>query len=155
MDIYRTPEERFDDLPGYPFEPHYAEVEGMRMHYLDEGAGDPILLLHGEPDWSYLYRKMIPLLAPAFRVLAPDYLGFGRSDKPTDIGWYTYDRHTAAVTAWLQELDVRDATLVVHDWGGPITLRHRNDHVGSPCSRTIGWPSPSSTWARRSPSCSV
>ena len=123
MDIYRTPEERFDDLPGYPFEPHYAEVDGMRMHYLDEGAGDPILLLHGEPDWSYLYRKMIPLLAPAFRVVAPDYLGFGRSDKPTDIAWYTYDRHTHSIESLIEQLDLRRITVVVQDWGGPIGLR--------------------------------
>jgi haloalkane dehalogenase len=123
MDIYRTPDERFADLPGYPFEPHYAEIEGMRMHYLDEGHGDPILLLHGEPDWSYLYRKMIPTLATAFRVVAPDYLGFGRSDKPTAIGWYTYDRHTASIEALIEQLDLRGITLVVQDWGGPIGLR--------------------------------
>jgi haloalkane dehalogenase len=123
MNVYRTPDERFANLPGYPFEPHYAEVEGMRMHYLDEGHGDPILLLHGEPDWSYLYRKMIPTLATAFRVVAPDYLGFGRSDKPTDIAWYTYDRHTASIKALIEHLDLRGITLVVQDWGGPIGLR--------------------------------
>jgi len=123
MDIYRTPDERFEDLPGYPFQPHYAEIDGMRMHYLDEGQGDPILLLHGEPDWSYLYRKMIPLLAPAFRVVAPDYFGFGRSDKPTDMAWYTYDRHTASIESLIEHLDLRDITIVVQDWGGPIGLR--------------------------------
>jgi haloalkane dehalogenase len=95
----------------------------MRMHYLDEGQGDPILLLHGEPDWSYLYRKMIPLLAPAFRVVAPDYFGFGRSDKPTDMAWYTYDRHTASIESLIEHLDLRDITIVVQDWGGPIGLR--------------------------------
>ena len=123
MEIYRTPDERFRDLPGYPFEPHYAEIEEMRMHYLDEGHGDPILLLHGEPDWSYLYRKMIPKLATTFRVLAPDYFGFGRSDKPTDIAWYTFDRHTAAIEALIEHLDLRGITVVVQDWGGPIGLR--------------------------------
>jgi haloalkane dehalogenase len=123
MDIYRTPDERFRDLPGYPFEPHYAEIDGMRMHYLDEGHGDPILLLHGEPDWSYLYRKMIPTLATAFRVVAPDYLGFGRSDKPTEIGWYTYDRHVASIEALIERLDLTGITVVVQDWGGPIGLR--------------------------------
>jgi haloalkane dehalogenase len=123
MDVYRTPEERFEDLPDYPFEPHYAEIDGMRMHYLDEGQGDPILLLHGEPDWSYLYRKMIPILAPAFRVVAPDYFGFGRSDKPTDIAWYTYDRHTASIESLIQQIDLRRITIVVQDWGGPIGLR--------------------------------
>ena len=123
MDVYRTPDARFQDLPGYPFKPHYAEVGGMRMHYLDEGQGDPILLLHGEPDWSYLYRKMIPILATAFRVIAPDYLGFGRSDKPTDISWYTYDRHTESIQALVEHLDLHGVTLVVQDWGGPIGLR--------------------------------
>jgi haloalkane dehalogenase len=123
MDVYRTPDERFGDLPGYPFKPHYAEVDGMRMHYLDEGHGDPILLLHGEPDWSYLYRKMIPTLATAFRVVAPDYFGFGRSDKPTDIAWYTFERHTDSIKALIEQLDLRGITVVVQDWGGPIGLR--------------------------------
>ena len=123
MDVYRTPDERFENLPGYPFEPHYADIDGMRMHYLDEGHGDPILLLHGEPDWSYLYRKMIPTLAGAFRVVAPDYFGFGRSDKPTDVAWYTYDRHTASIEALIERLDLRGITVVVQDWGGPIGLR--------------------------------
>lgn len=123
MDIYRTPDERFENLPGYPFAPHYLTVDGMRMHYLDEGHGDPILLLHGEPDWSYLYRKMIPQLATAFRVIAPDYLGFGRSDKPTDIGWYSFDRHTESIKRVVENLDLHGVTVVVQDWGGPIGLR--------------------------------
>ena len=123
MDVYRTPDDRFLALPGYTFEPHYAEIDGMRMHYLDEGHGDPILLLHGEPDWSYLYRKMIPILATAFRVIAPDYFGFGRSDKPTDIGWYSYDRHTNSIEALIERLDLVGITIVVQDWGGPIGLR--------------------------------
>jgi haloalkane dehalogenase len=123
MEIYRTPDERFKDLPGYPFAPHYLTIDGMRMHYLDEGSGDPILLLHGEPDWSYLYRKMIPELATAFRVIAPDYFGFGRSDKPTDISWYSFDRHTASIKRLIENLDLHGITVVVQDWGGPIGLR--------------------------------
>jgi haloalkane dehalogenase len=99
---YRTPDDRFDNLPEYPFAPNYFEWESLRMHYLDEGRphGAPMLLLHGEPDWSYLYRRMVPVLGRRFRVVAPDYLGFGRSDKPTDIGWYSYDRHTARSRHW-------------------------------------------------------
>jgi haloalkane dehalogenase len=123
-EVIRTPDERFADLPEFPFAPHYTEHDGLRMAHVDEGDGAPVVLLHGEPTWSFLWRKVIgPLVEAGHRCLAPDLPGFGRSDKPTDIGWYTYDRHTAAVTAWLQELDVRDATLVVHDWGGPIGLR--------------------------------
>jgi haloalkane dehalogenase len=124
VDVFRTPDERFEGLPGYDFEPHYADVDGLRMHYLDEGQGDPIVCFHGEPTWSYLYRKMIPTLTGAgHRVIAPDYPGFGRSDKPTERGWYTYDRHVETVTRLLEGLDARDATVVVQDWGGPIGLR--------------------------------
>ena len=125
MDSYRTPDERFRDLPGYPFAPHYREWQGLRMHHLDEGGRDaePILLLHGEPDWSYLYRKMVPALARRFRVIAPDYLGFGRSDKPTAVDWYSFDRHVESVKALVSGLDLRSATVVVQDWGGPIGLR--------------------------------
>ncbi|HET9460409.1 MAG TPA: alpha/beta fold hydrolase, partial [Gaiellaceae bacterium] len=83
MEVYRTPDERFEQLPGYAFAPHYLEQDGLRMHYADEGIGDPVLLLHGEPTWAFLYRKMIPALAGVARVVAPDYFGFGRSDKPT------------------------------------------------------------------------
>src|SRR3954467_9028300 len=124
MDVFRTPDERFEGLPGYDFEPHYTDVDGLRMHYLDEGDGDPVVCFHGEPTWSYLYRKVIPPLAAAgHQVIAPDYVGFGRSDKPTDRSWYTYDRHVEFVTALLEQLDVRNATAVVQDWGGPIGLR--------------------------------
>jgi haloalkane dehalogenase len=131
MEVYRTPDERFADLPGFPFEPHYADVDGVRLHYLDEGEGDPIVCFHGEPTWSYLYRKMIPpLVAAGHRVIAPDYAGFGRSDKPTDRSWYTYDRHVDLVTELLEELDVRDATAVVQDWGGPIGLRWATENQG-------------------------
>ena len=123
MNAYRTPDERFENLPGFAFEPHYVEQDGLRMHYLDEGSGPPVLLLHGEPTWSYLYRKIIPELAPAARAIAPDYFGFGRSDKPLQISDYTYDFHTRSITTLVEELDLRDATVVVQDWGGPIGLR--------------------------------
>jgi haloalkane dehalogenase len=124
MDVFRTPDERFEGLPGYDFEPHYTELDGLRLHHLDEGSGDPIVCFHGEPTWSYLYRKMLPpLVAGGNRVICPDYAGFGRSDKPTERDWYTYDRHVALVTRVLEELDVRNATVVVQDWGGPIGLR--------------------------------
>jgi haloalkane dehalogenase len=124
MDVFRTPDERFAALPGYDFEPHYTELDGLRMHYVDEGSGDPIVCFHGEPTWAYLYRKMLPpLVAGGNRVICPDYAGFGRSDKPTERGWYTYDRHVELVTRVLEELDVRSATVVVQDWGGPIGLR--------------------------------
>jgi haloalkane dehalogenase len=123
MDVYSTPEGAFAGLPGYPFAPHYLDFEGMRMHYLDEGSGRPILLLHGEPTWSYLYRKMIRPLTSRFRVIAPDYLGFGRSDKPLRIEDYTYDLHTRAIAALVTAIDLREITVVVQDWGGPIGLR--------------------------------
>jgi haloalkane dehalogenase len=128
MNAYRTPDERFAGLPGYPFEPHYLEQDGFRMHYVDEGAGDPVLLLHGEPTWSFLYRKLIPPLARTARCIAPDYFGFGRSDKPTDRGWYSYDRHTESIARLADELDLRDVTLVVQDWGGPIGFRFAVEH---------------------------
>jgi haloalkane dehalogenase len=123
VSVYRTPPERFERLPGFPFAPRFLDHDGLRMHYLDEGTGDPVLCLHGEPTWSYLYRKMIPGLAAAARVVAPDYFGFGRSDKPTDVGWYTFDRHCASIVRLVEELDLRRLTLVVQDWGGPIGLR--------------------------------
>ena len=105
MNVFRTPDERFDDLPGFPFRPRYVEQDGMRMHYVDEGDGDPVLLLHGEPTWSFLYRKMIPPLARAGRCIAPDYFGFGRSDKPTDSGWYSYDRHADSIAVVISTSD--------------------------------------------------
>jgi haloalkane dehalogenase len=125
--VFRTPDDRFVGLEGYPFEPHYLELEGdlggLRMHFVDEGLGDPVVLLHGEPTWSYLYRKMIPALAEKGRVLAPDLIGFGRSDKPTSRDWYSYDRHVDSIHQFLRSSDLDRVTLVVHDWGGPIGLR--------------------------------
>jgi haloalkane dehalogenase len=124
VDAFRTPDERFEDLPGYDFEPNYADVNGLRMHYVDEGAGAPVVCFHGEPTWAFLYRRMVPpLVAAGHRVVCPDYAGFGRSDKPTDRGWYTYDRHLEQVGGTLERLDLREATVVVQDWGGPIGLR--------------------------------
>ncbi len=123
MNAYRTPDERFTGLPGFDFAPNYLEQDTLRMHYVDEGAGDPILLLHGEPTWAFLYRKLIPTLARERRCVAPDYFGFGRSDKPTESEWYSYDRHYASIERLVRELDLRDLTVVVQDWGGPIGFR--------------------------------
>ena len=120
----RAPEERFADLPDFPYEASYREVEGLRLAHVDEGDGPPVLLVHGEPTWSYLWRKVMPpLLDAGFRCIAPDHAGFGRSDKPTELGWYSYDRHTELLTDLVERLDLRGATVVVHDWGGPIGLR--------------------------------
>mgnify|MGYP003498060085 FL=1 len=136
MQALRTPEERFANLPGYAFTPHYLQVsdtEGgeLRLHYLDEGAADApvVLLLHGEPSWCYLYRKMIPLLVAAgYRVIAPDLIGFGRSDKPSQRSDYTYQRHVDWIRAVLQQLDLQGITLVCQDWGGLIGLRLAAEH---------------------------
>jgi haloalkane dehalogenase len=123
-DVFRTPDERFEDLPGYDFAPRWHEVDGLRLHYVDQGSGDPVVCFHGEPTWAYLYRKMLPALeAAGHRVICPDYPGFGRSDKPTERRWYTYDRHVDHTSAMLGALDLREATVVVQDWGGPIGLR--------------------------------
>ena len=130
MDVFRTPDERFADLPGYPYAPHYADVDGLRLHHLDEGAGPTVLCFHGEPSWSYLYRRMLDdLVATGHRVVCPDLVGFGRSDKPTDPAWYTYERHVETVTAHLDQLDLQDVTVVVQDWGGAIGLRWAVEHA--------------------------
>jgi haloalkane dehalogenase len=131
MDVFRTADERFENLPGYAFSPHYLDVDGLadttlRVHYVDEGSphADPVVLFHGEPTWSFLYRKMIaPLVAAGHRVIAPDYLGFGRSDKPQSLDWYTYDRHVESMLRLIEALDLRGITAVVQDWGGPIGMR--------------------------------
>jgi haloalkane dehalogenase len=132
MEAYRTPDARFQDLPGYDFAPHYFEQYGLRMHFVAEGEGSPILLLHGEPTWAFLYRKLIPPLAAVGRVIAPDYYGFGRSDKPTRVEDYSYDLHYNSIERLVDELDLLELTVVVHDWGGPIGLRlavDRSDRV--------------------------
>jgi haloalkane dehalogenase len=123
MPIVRTPEERFRDLPGYAFPPHYLTIAGARMHYVDEGRGDPVLCLHGEPSWSFLYRKMIPPLAQRHRVIAPDFFGFGKSDKFTERGEYSFQMHRDSLVAFLDQLGLEGITLVCQDWGGLIGLR--------------------------------
>jgi haloalkane dehalogenase len=124
IEAYRTPDERFAGLPGWSYEPRYVDQDGLRLAYVDEGTGDPILMLHGEPTWSYLYRKLIPPLAAAHRVIAPDYLGFGRSDKPNDRGWYSYDAHYGSIERLVcEQLDLSGLTVVVQDWGGPLGFR--------------------------------
>jgi haloalkane dehalogenase len=126
MKTVSTPDARFVDLEDYPFDPHYIEVDGMRMHYVDEGdrSADPVLMLHGEPTWSYLYRHMIPMCAAAGnRVIAPDLIGFGKSDKPTDRDDYSYQRHVDWLTAFVEALDLRRITLFCQDWGSLIGLR--------------------------------
>ena len=128
-ELFRTPEELLEGLPDFPFGSRFREHDGLRLAHLDEGEGRPVVFFHGEPTWSFLWRKLIPPVRDAgFRCVAPDLPGFGRSDKPTDIGWYSYDRHVAAMAGLLEELDLRDATVVVHDWGGPIGLRLAVEH---------------------------
>lgn len=132
MQVLRTPDARFDGLDGYEFLPHYAEVTdaatgtALRVHFLDEGPRDaaPVLLMHGEPSWSYLYRKFVgPLVAAGHRVVAPDLIGFGKSDKPADREDYTYERHVAWMSEWLVGQDLTGITLFCQDWGGLIGLR--------------------------------
>jgi haloalkane dehalogenase len=123
-DLFRTPDERFESLPGYDSAPQWHDADGLRLHYVDEGEGEPVVCFHGEPTWAYLYRKMVPgLVASGRRVICPDYPGFGRSDKPTDRAWYSYDRFVEYMAALLGSLDLRNATVIVQDWGGPIGLR--------------------------------
>ena len=143
-DVFRTPDERFADLPGFPYEPHYAEVDGLRLHHLDEGSGPTVLCFHGEPSWSYLYRHMLDaLVAAGNRVVCPDLVGFGRSDKPTDEGWYTYDRHVDTVAA--------------HSTSSTWTTSPSSSRTGAarsacagPSSTPTGW----SGWSSSTPACS-
>lgn len=124
--VLRTPDERFENLPGYDFEPHYMEIDGYRVHYLDEGPSDGpvILMLHGEPTWAYLYRKMIPVLSEAgIRSIVPDLIGFGRSDKPTSMDVHTYKFHVDVMAELVTRLDLQEATFFGQDWGGLIGLR--------------------------------
>jgi haloalkane dehalogenase len=138
VDVFRTPDERFDSLPGFPYAPRYREWEGLRLAHVDAGDGPAVVMLHGQPTWSYLFRKaMGPLLEAGYRCVAPDLPGFGRSDKPTDEQWYTYDRHTAALAALLEELDLRDVTLVVHDWGGPLGFRLATEGTAERITRLV------------------
>jgi haloalkane dehalogenase len=153
-EAYRTPDERFEGLPGWDFEPRYVEQDGLRMHYADEGDGEPVLLLHGEPTWAFLYRRMIPPLAGVARVVAPDYFGFGRSDKPTRVEDYSYDFHYGSIERLVEELDLADLTVVVQDWGGPIGLRLAVEHPERVARLVIlntgigGGRAPSEEWLR-------
>ena len=122
MTSLRTPDERFEDLPGFPFEPRYMEIGGNRIHYIDEGSGEVVLLLHGEPSWAYLYRKVIPLLTPSYRAVAMDFPGFGRSDKPASKDDYSFALHFDTLVGFIEGLDLWGINLVVHDWGGMIGL---------------------------------
>ncbi|OAO00634.1 haloalkane dehalogenase [Sphingomonadales bacterium EhC05] len=156
MDILRTPDSRFENLSGYDFEPHYSEITAsdgtvLRMHHLDEGPrdGQVILCMHGQPSWSYLYRKMIPILTGAgFRVIAPDLIGFGKSDKPSHIDDYSYQSHVDWMNEWFRAMDISGVTLMCQDWGGLIGLRLVADNVdrfarlviantGLPSSKTV------------------
>jgi haloalkane dehalogenase len=139
-------------LAGYPFAPRRVEFDGHAMSYVDEGSGEPVLLLHGEPTWSFLWRKIIPQLPG--RVVAPDLIGFGLSDKPEDVAWYSYDRHVRSIAHLVETLDLREITLVVHDWGGPIGLRVAVEHPDRVARIAIlntgigGGAAPSETWLR-------
>jgi pimeloyl-ACP methyl ester carboxylesterase len=138
MTALRSADERFDALPGFPFGPHYLAdlpgFDGLRMHYLDEGpraTRHTFLCLHGQPTWSYLYRRMIPaFVAAGGRAVAPDLFGFGRSDKPVDEAWYTFTRHRDSLAAFVERLDLRGITLVVQDWGGLLGLTLPMDSPG-------------------------
>jgi haloalkane dehalogenase len=128
-DAVRTPDELLEGLPDFPFVSHYREVEGLRLAHLDEGDGAPVVFVHGEPTWSFLWRHvLLPVRDAGVRCIAPDLAGFGRSDKPIELDWYSYDRHVANTASLLEQLDLRDATIVVHDWGGPIGLRLAVEH---------------------------
>ena len=135
-DAIRTPDVLLEGLPGFEWQPQYRQFDGLRVAHVDEGDGAPVVFWHGEPTWSYLWRKVVPpVIEAGYRAILPDLPGFGRSDKPIDEDWYSYDRHVAAATALVEDLDLRGATFVVHDWGGPIGLRvavevaHRVDRL--------------------------
>src|SRR4051794_29588850 len=130
MDAIRTPDEVLEGLPDFPYEPHYRDVGGLRLAHVEDGEGPPVVMFHGEPTWSFLWRKVLPPVRDAgYRVILPDMVGFGRSDKPTDRDWSSYDRHVEYAATLLEDLDLRGATFVVHDWGGPIGLRLAVEHA--------------------------
>lgn len=123
MESFRTPEERFEDLPGFPYEPSHRTVGDLRVAHVETGEGPPVLMLHGEPSWSYIWRRVVPPVREAgHRCILPDHVGFGRSDKPLDPGWHSLEPHVRITASLLEDLDLREVTLVVHDWGGPIGL---------------------------------
>jgi haloalkane dehalogenase len=120
-DAFRTPDERFTALPDFDFEPSYRQVGDLRLAHLDIGEGPPVVMVHGEPTWSFIWRDVIPFVrAAGYRCIVPDHAGFGRSDKPIDPGWHSLDRHVEMTASLLEDLDLHDVTLVVHDWGGPV-----------------------------------
>jgi haloalkane dehalogenase len=121
--VLRTPDERFTDLPDFDYEPKYVDIEGLRLAYVEAGSGDPIWMQHGEPTWGFLYRRMIPILAEAGRVIVPDLIGFGRSDKPVAVNAYSYKSHVRWMRKFIEALDLQDITLVCQDWGGMIGMR--------------------------------
>ena len=126
MKLLRTPDERFENLPDFPFKPNYVEIDGIRIHYVDEGPKDAesVLLMHGEPSWSFLYRHMIPILVEArYRTVAPDLVGFGKSDKPAEKSDHTYRKHVEWISKWVNMLDLKNITLFCQDWGSLIGLR--------------------------------
>jgi haloalkane dehalogenase len=128
-DAIRTPDPLLEGLPDFPYAPRYRTVGGLRLAHVDEGEGAPVVMWHGEPTWGFLWRHVLPPVRDAgHRVVLPDLAGFGRSDKPLDPGWYSYDRHVETAATLLEDLDLRDATFVVHDWGGPIGLRLAVEH---------------------------
>ena len=121
MEVYRTPDECFEGLPDFDFEPRYRQVGELRLAHIDVGEGPPVVMLHGEPTWSFVYRKLFgPICEAGFRCIAPDHAGFGRSDKPMDPAWYGVGPFVGHTAGLLEDLDLRDVTLVIHDWGGPI-----------------------------------
>jgi haloalkane dehalogenase len=127
-EVFRTPDDRFADLPDFPFEPSYYEFDGLRLAYIDEGDGPVVFLLHGMPSWSFLWRKVLPpLIGAGYRVIVPDLIGFGRSDKPTRVEDYSYDRFVDSIKHLIESLDLREINFVVHDWGGPIGTRALTD----------------------------
>ena len=136
MKVLRTPDERFSGLVDFPFAPNYLDIDDqdggtLRMHYLDEGPldGELVLCMHGQPNWSYSFRKMIgPLASAGFRVVVPDIVGFGRSDKPSKRSDYTFDRHVNWLKSFIEGLDLQDINLIAQDWGGPIALRNVADN---------------------------
>ncbi|HEX4484459.1 MAG TPA: haloalkane dehalogenase [Solirubrobacteraceae bacterium] len=128
--VVRIADDALDGLTEFPFAARYRELDGLRLAHIDEGDGAPVVFVHGEPTWSFLWRKVIaPVRDAGYRCIAPDLAGFGRSDKPTEIGWYSYDRHTQLTATLLEDLDLHGATIVVHDWGGPIGLRLAVEHA--------------------------
>ena len=128
-DAIRTPDQILEGLPDFPYAPHYRTVDGLRLAHVDEGDGAPVVMWHGEPTWGFLWRHLLPPVRDAgHRVVLPDLVGFGRSDKPMERSWYSYDRHVEMAATLLEDLDLRDATFVVHDWGGPIGLRLAVEH---------------------------